>query len=326
MPFDLDSFKATAFIFSKPENRQIIFTFVLCCLPLPSSILQDFHCIIILFLYFTCSSNSFMTSLPSFQAILKGDDHSTFQAPATAFAFPCSSGFFMSPTTNLSNLPPLVQMPLPPHTTFQNSPMLPSISGVQTAIHNGYSHNHSQSGFWSGECCDKPSLFDQALQQRIDVVTPPTEDTFEIIVSQDDEVRASLQSNQFVQQNQSQGSLLQKQQKEVRERMEYLSSLLRSPTTPGAHTEVPKWSRKLSVATIEGNLISNEQLPAKKKQRADTSSKQELEKRFRTYQADQWNEKFDDLVRFKNKFRHCCVPHSYSGDPTLVGQSKKRLW
>jgi hypothetical protein len=260
-----------------------------------------------------------MTSLPSFQAMWKADDHSTLQMAACKF--PHTSAYFLSPSTHLTNLPPIVQQSLPRRSAFMNGPLFPVISDVQSGISSG--HNHNQSGFWSGAGHKSSFTLDRALQQRMDVVTPPTEDPFENLEAQYVEVRASLQSNQPRQ------TLLQEQQKEVRERMEYLSSLLKPTSTPFSDIEVPKRSRDLSIATIEEDLFTEEifddhteQLPAKKKQRVDNSSNKEKEKRFRTYQAEQWNEKFDDLVRFKNQHRHCCVSHTYSEDPSLVGQSK----
>lgn len=263
-----------------------------------------------------------MTSLPSFRAMLEGDEHSTLQA--TAFTFPTSSAFLMSP--HLTSFPPLVKQSLPQCSTFMNAPMFPIISGVQNGINS--SHSHIQTGFFS-EGDKKYCLPDRALQKRMDVATPTTKETFEINVPQDNEVMALSKSSQGTQQSQPQRSLLQEQQKEVRERMEYLSTLLNSASTPDGRTEVPRRSRELSVATDEDDVSPEgifdhyiEQLPAKKRQRVDPSSKQAAEKRFRTYQAEQWNEKFDDLVRFKNKFRHCCVPHTYPEDPTLVGQLK----
>ena len=40
--------------------------------------------------------------------------------------------------------------------------------------------------------------------------------------------------------------------------------------------------------------------------------------RFRPYQAEQWTEKFDDLLEFKEIHGHCCVPHSYKENPSLA--------
>lgn len=40
--------------------------------------------------------------------------------------------------------------------------------------------------------------------------------------------------------------------------------------------------------------------------------------RFRGYQEDQWHKQFQDLVDFKNKTGHCCVPHDYKDNPALA--------
>lgn len=58
-------------------------------------------------------------------------------------------------------------------------------------------------------------------------------------------------------------------------------------------------------------------------QEQDENIKQDL-KRFRPSQEDSWKVNFQKLIRFRNKFGHCCVPHSYPDDPVLARWSKRQ--
>jgi hypothetical protein len=40
--------------------------------------------------------------------------------------------------------------------------------------------------------------------------------------------------------------------------------------------------------------------------------------RYRQYQADQWNERFQDLVDFRRQYGHCLVPHNYPVNQQLA--------
>ncbi|KAL3929212.1 MAG: hypothetical protein SGBAC_012313, partial [Bacillariaceae sp.] len=46
--------------------------------------------------------------------------------------------------------------------------------------------------------------------------------------------------------------------------------------------------------------------------------------RFRPYQDKKWNGSFQRLLKFKQKFGHCCVPHSYADDPALARWVKRQ--
>ncbi|CAJ1945548.1 unnamed protein product [Cylindrotheca closterium] len=48
--------------------------------------------------------------------------------------------------------------------------------------------------------------------------------------------------------------------------------------------------------------------------------------RFRPYQDKQWRAQFAKLVQYKLLNGHCCVPHSYSGDPTLARWVKRQRY
>lgn len=66
-----------------------------------------------------------------------------------------------------------------------------------------------------------------------------------------------------------------------------------------------------------------------KKKKDATSKKSENDgtvKRFRTYQADQWQERFEDLVEFKAEHGHCLVPHNYPPNQQLAQWTKRQRY
>ena len=46
---------------------------------------------------------------------------------------------------------------------------------------------------------------------------------------------------------------------------------------------------------------------------------------FRSYQSDQWLERFQDLVEFKAKHGHCLVPHNYPPNQQLAQWTKRQV-
>jgi hypothetical protein len=46
---------------------------------------------------------------------------------------------------------------------------------------------------------------------------------------------------------------------------------------------------------------------------------------FRSYQADQWLERFQDLIEFKAKHGHCLVPHNYPPNQQLAQWTKRQV-
>jgi len=48
--------------------------------------------------------------------------------------------------------------------------------------------------------------------------------------------------------------------------------------------------------------------------------------RFRKYQADQWTERFEDLIEFHEKHGHCLVPHSYPPNQQLAQWIKRQRY
>lgn len=77
-------------------------------------------------------------------------------------------------------------------------------------------------------------------------------------------------------------------------------------------------------------------VPSAKRQRTSTApspfsqntneSEDDASKRFRPYQAEQWNEKFDELTAFRKEKGHCCVPHTFEENPSLARWVKRQRY
>eukprot|EP00980_Cylindrotheca_fusiformis_P008259 scaffold1736_cov127-Cylindrotheca_fusiformis.AAC.73 len=48
--------------------------------------------------------------------------------------------------------------------------------------------------------------------------------------------------------------------------------------------------------------------------------------KFRAYQAENWSEKFEELIEFRNKYGHCLVPNSFKENPTLAQWVKRQRY
>jgi len=57
-----------------------------------------------------------------------------------------------------------------------------------------------------------------------------------------------------------------------------------------------------------------------------TTKKNGQSARFRRYQADQWMERFEDLVDFREEFGSCLVPHSYPPNQQLAQWVKRQRY
>lgn len=69
--------------------------------------------------------------------------------------------------------------------------------------------------------------------------------------------------------------------------------------------------------------------PVPKKKRCTSNlqrSASEEGPKFRDYQEQQWNEKFQELVKFKSIHGHCAVPHQFDGDPALSRWVKRQRY
>lgn len=48
--------------------------------------------------------------------------------------------------------------------------------------------------------------------------------------------------------------------------------------------------------------------------------------KFRAYQAENWSEKFEELIEFRNTYGHCLVPNSFHENPTLAQWVKRQRY
>ncbi|CAJ1959530.1 unnamed protein product [Cylindrotheca closterium] len=48
--------------------------------------------------------------------------------------------------------------------------------------------------------------------------------------------------------------------------------------------------------------------------------------RYRSYQQDQWDIQFQELLRFRERHGHCHVPHAYDNNPTLARWAKRQRY
>lgn len=57
-----------------------------------------------------------------------------------------------------------------------------------------------------------------------------------------------------------------------------------------------------------------------------SSQKDKQGRRFRDYEADQWTERFTELLQFKEANGHCLVPHTYPANPLLSQWVKRQRY
>ena len=67
--------------------------------------------------------------------------------------------------------------------------------------------------------------------------------------------------------------------------------------------------RKLGSSSASSTIVCNASSKNQQQQSSDY--------RFRSYQTEQWSERFQDMLQFKKTFRHCCVPNSFPPNPHL---------
>jgi len=58
----------------------------------------------------------------------------------------------------------------------------------------------------------------------------------------------------------------------------------------------------------------------------DDMADEDAANRFRPYQAEQWTEKFQELLDFKKERGHCCVPHTFDENPSLARWVKRQRY
>lgn len=66
--------------------------------------------------------------------------------------------------------------------------------------------------------------------------------------------------------------------------------------------------------------------PCAKRQRVSEEDDEDAARRFRPYQAEQWTEKFEELLEFRKGRGHCCVPHTFEENPSLARWVKRQRY
>jgi hypothetical protein len=80
--------------------------------------------------------------------------------------------------------------------------------------------------------------------------------------------------------------------------------------------------QRLSFPSKDGSSLF--ELPVKPQMTSTTSALSA--NRFRHYQYDQWNDRFQDLVDFKKRTGHCLVPHNYPLNQQLAQWVKRQRY
>jgi len=75
---------------------------------------------------------------------------------------------------------------------------------------------------------------------------------------------------------------------------------------------------------IDGNLVSMFQDDGSLQALLNPLKESSQKEQFRPYQADKWNERFQELVDYKNEFGHCNVPYQWSGGVSLAQWVKRQ--
>lgn len=74
------------------------------------------------------------------------------------------------------------------------------------------------------------------------------------------------------------------------------------------------------------HTIEPEMIPCAKRQRMTEEEDEDAARRFRPYQAEQWTEKFEELLEFRKTRGHCCVPHTFEENPSLARWVKRQRY
>lgn len=96
-------------------------------------------------------------------------------------------------------------------------------------------------------------------------------------------------------------------------------------------TPSPKPQEVLSFHINNGNARDMSFDASSKKRPRESSSSEEFdaeeeERRFRPYQAGQWNEKFEELCVYRHKMGHCLVPHTFGENLPLARWVKRQRY
>mmetsp|Transcript_32896 Transcript_32896/g.49648 ORF Transcript_32896/g.49648 Transcript_32896/m.49648 type:complete len:530 (-) Transcript_32896:332-1921(-) len=93
-----------------------------------------------------------------------------------------------------------------------------------------------------------------------------------------------------------------------------------SSAMPLQYASLPEPERDISLD------IPIEPLPKKKRIKTKLSNANENDTKFRPYQAEKWQERFDELISFQRKEGHCLVPHTFPENPALARWVKRQRY
>jgi Helicase associated domain len=80
------------------------------------------------------------------------------------------------------------------------------------------------------------------------------------------------------------------------------------------------FSDNINFVSSEEDSFTQDQ-PRKRKRNTLNSSK-----KFRPYQAEKWQERFEELLKFRKDEGHCLVPHTYPSNPALARWVKRQRY
>lgn len=81
-------------------------------------------------------------------------------------------------------------------------------------------------------------------------------------------------------------------------------------------------SSDFNVVSSESEDSSVDTEPPRKKRK----SSKKLPNKFRPYQAEKWQERFDELIQFSKDNQHCLVPHTFPENPALARWVKRQRY
>lgn len=81
----------------------------------------------------------------------------------------------------------------------------------------------------------------------------------------------------------------------------------------------------VAVSPTSKHSLDSEPMSCPKRQRM-TEEEEDAARRFRPYQAEQWTEKFEELLEFRKLRGHCCVPHTFEENPSLARWVKRQRY
>lgn len=103
------------------------------------------------------------------------------------------------------------------------------------------------------------------------------------------------------------------------------TTIMAETTTPGSTTSSVSASAADTMVVTPVSFQQEEEEDITNEAQDGTMEEDEPA-RFRRYQADQWMERFDDLMNFKAENGHCLVPHSFPPNQQLAQWVKRQRY